>query len=635
MIDLGHPFVVEYRQVIETLEDRLRYGTEQPAQWRFVFQNAVRSYELPRDATAITSVSGFVGRTYTSFSEGVHYRLAGNRLVWVNEAVRPADVSRVDVDYTDREQPSGLTDFNEGSVVGTIVRAVAREMALLYGQIDQAYRRAFIDFATGSALDNVVALLGIVRNEPIRARGPVTYLRRKATDKPIAIVAGQRVAAPGGRTFRTLADAVIAVLNDEFVEHEAGVVHTTDQLAELLGVWPRTADPDVDDPLPTKPTLPDQPLGADARVVTLASAPAAGELRVQYRPKSATVEAEAVEPGPEGNVERGAITVMPTPPAGVNGVINEQPMQGGREAEPDDQLSERAKHALERAGNATLNALRFGVLDVDGIDEVDVVDHAADPSLSLGEVRLRYSASQAVEDVDVKVAAAVAATRAAGIRVVAARVEERQIAGTFYLIPDAVGADDADQRFLAAVVDEIKALTIGSPLPLRRLNANAFQVGGLADVAEAQLTVDGERIETDPLVVTNAQLIRVDPEDLHAVLLRALHVSSSAGPAGATNLDIQIVDGDGTPLTLVGAMPLSLTIELAATRKTAPDQPAVRVGSVTREATLTASTVTVQVKPSVDAPGYDPGEHRPALQATVTAPAFPGLRAATAVVVAS
>ena len=41
---------------------------------------------------------------------------------------------------------------------------MAREFKLIYEQMDQAYRRAFIDYAQGFALDNVVALLGISRN---------------------------------------------------------------------------------------------------------------------------------------------------------------------------------------------------------------------------------------------------------------------------------------------------------------------------------------------------------------------------------------------------------------------------------------------------------------------------------------
>jgi uncharacterized phage protein gp47/JayE len=630
MIDPGHPFSVPYADVIAALEDRLRNGTEQSAQWQFVFQSARSTYELPRDASAITSVSGFVGQTYTEFEPDVHYRLASNRLVWIDPDVRPRDVSRVDVEYTYHERPSGLTDFNEGSVAGTLIRAVAREVKVVYEQMDQAYRRAFIDVATGSALDSVVALLGIVRNPAIKARGPVTYVRRTATNREVVIPAGQRVAAPGGRTFVTLAAAVIPVERDEFGSQLGGVVRTTDKIATLVGVWPRDDDPDADDPLPTEPTAPDQPFGEDERAITLAAPLPTEELRIRYQPKSVTVEAEAVEAGPEGNLDAGSITVMPTPPTGVNGVINEAAMQGGREAEPDDQLRERAKHALERAGNATLNALRFGVLDVDGIDEVEVVDHAADAPLALGEVRLRYSASGDLDEVERNVNATVAATRAAGIRVVAELIETVLVSGTFYLVPDAEGAAGAEDRFLAAVIAEIDALGIGAPLSPRRLSSKAYQVGGLADVAEAQLRAKGDPIG-DPYVVTSAQLVRPDEEDLRAVLLRALHVSATRAAGATTEIDLQLVDEDGTPLAVAGSLTLGVAVELAARRKTAPDQPPVRVGNVTRDIVFSAAPkATLVIDPAGDAPGFDDAIHQSPLTATIAAAAYPGLQTATA-----
>ena len=77
---------------------------------------------------------------------------------------------------------------------------------------------------------------------------------------------------------------------------------------------------------------------------------------------SVTVPVVAVEAGPEGNVSSGAVVIMPTPPSGVSGVMNEVPITGGPSSETDDQLRERVKHALERSGNATLNAIKFAVL---------------------------------------------------------------------------------------------------------------------------------------------------------------------------------------------------------------------------------------------------------------------------------
>ena len=156
MVELGNPFSQPYQDLIASLEQSLREGVEQPVTERIIFQSSVTSYDLRYPAVTILRVSGLVGgRNFTIFQPDVHFRLANNRIVWLHATEKPLDGGRLEVEYTYRERPAGLTDFNPGSVVGTLVRAVARELKLLYEQMDQAYRRAFIDEASGAGLDNV------------------------------------------------------------------------------------------------------------------------------------------------------------------------------------------------------------------------------------------------------------------------------------------------------------------------------------------------------------------------------------------------------------------------------------------------------------------------------------------------
>jgi uncharacterized phage protein gp47/JayE len=631
MIDPGHPFSVPYERLVGALEDRLRHGVEQSDRFRFVFQAAVTAYELPRETSDITSVTGLVGNAFTVFEPGTHYRLVNNRLVWLDPANQPNDNSRVEVEFTYRDRPAGLTDFNPGSVAGTLVRAVARELKALHEQVDQAYRRAFIDVATGVALDNVVALLGITRNPPIRARGSVTYLRRTATDRPVTIPADSRVADAAGRVFVTLQAAEIAAQKDELRVPADGVLRTDDKIAELVGVWPRDDPPDPDTALPTTDTSAGWPFGEDERTITLAGgAPAAGQLRIRYRPRSVTVPVEAAEPGPDGNVNAATITVMPTPPTGVTGVTNERPIEGGRDAEPDDQLRERAKHALERAGNATLNALRFAVLDVDGVDGAEVLDHSVDGSLPPGEVRVRYSAAGDVEKVERAVADAVEATRAAGIRAVAELIETVLVSGTFYLVPDVPVPATVPAGFLAGVLDAIRTLPIGAPLSVRRLNALAYRVGGLADVAEAQLEAGGEPV-VDPLVVDRAKLLRPDEANLRALLLRGLRVAATRKAGDSHEIDLEVMDAAGTAVRF-GSFAVDLRVEFGATLRTAPDEPQERVGGLTRRVAFSDSSVaTLQVQ-TAEVGGFRPDDHLPTVTAAVAAAVYPGLTATETII---
>lgn len=89
----------------------------------------------------------------------------------------------------DRTLPR-ISDFEEGSVARTLYESFAFELALLYEQMHQVYLSAFVDTATGSQLDLVVAVLGIKRGEPDFATGIVTFERDVGIDKPINIPIG-------------------------------------------------------------------------------------------------------------------------------------------------------------------------------------------------------------------------------------------------------------------------------------------------------------------------------------------------------------------------------------------------------------------------------------------------------------
>lgn len=104
---------------------------------------------------------------------------------------KPAPGSDVTVNYYPRTtDPTPLTDLNVGSVTRTIVEALSRELAALYGQLNIAYDSAFVDTATGLSLERVVALLGYERRRGGRGVGTVTFARRSAAVGTISIPAG-------------------------------------------------------------------------------------------------------------------------------------------------------------------------------------------------------------------------------------------------------------------------------------------------------------------------------------------------------------------------------------------------------------------------------------------------------------
>jgi hypothetical protein len=87
-----------------------------------------------------------------------------------------------------------LTDANEGSVVRTLAEAFARELAVCYEQLDSVYRNAYLDSASGPALDNVVALLGLERQRGGHLEGTATFSRGQPAPEDIHIPLGTLVA---------------------------------------------------------------------------------------------------------------------------------------------------------------------------------------------------------------------------------------------------------------------------------------------------------------------------------------------------------------------------------------------------------------------------------------------------------
>jgi uncharacterized phage protein gp47/JayE len=638
-------FTASLQDVITALETSVREGVEQPASVAFFFQPGASGYDLPRAAVSVTrvtsvvraDVSGVVRNKLVTFHPG-QYRLDGSRLVWVekNQAALPAEGARFEVEYTYRDLPSGLTDFNPGSVAGTLLRAVAREVTLLYNQMNEAYRRAFIDEAEGAALDNVVALLGVRRNAAQKAAGRVTFFRKKAAQQSVVIAPGVRVSDQSGRVFVVIGEGG-SIPSEPVGEELRGKNRRLKNLAaSLAGVWPLgAAESNANDLTRGDGTVkPKAVLDADDRTVR-AAGPAPlpeADLLVRYVPRSVSVMVEAVNPGPDGNVNAGAIKIMPDPPPGAEGVTNEAPTAGGATPENDTQLRERAKHALERGGNATLAAIKYAVLDVDGVSGAEVIDHGTDDSVPLGQVRVRYHGDSRVRE---QVSRAVEQTRAAGVMVQLDEIVVVYVAGLFYLIPEGTVPPGGAAKFEAAVKDAVEALPIGAPLAARRLNSLAFNIPGIADVAEAKLTAKRGEADvpvSEPLPVGLGEMIRPDKAHIRAVFLVRLEWAAErfeAGGGGKFVVDIQIGDENGAAAGF-NSFALDLQVMVRAGLKTAPDQPPDRVNTYTTRVTFAnGSKETLEIRKvdltKADLTGFDPNVHKTAVEFVIAAAAYPGL----------
>ena len=161
----------------------------------------------------ITAVWGMRNGETHRFERDADYALAADsaKLEWKPGGARPDEGTAFEVHYLPRQRESGVNDLYAGSVVRTMLEAVALETAGLYAQMDAVYRAGFIATAGGGALDHVVGLLGISRVRAGRHSTELRFTRSRNARGAITLPAGTRAAtADGAIEYETLADLTMA-----------------------------------------------------------------------------------------------------------------------------------------------------------------------------------------------------------------------------------------------------------------------------------------------------------------------------------------------------------------------------------------------------------------------------------------
>ena len=126
------------------------------------------------------------------------------------KARRPAPDSLLTINYYPvRRPPLPLSDINVGSVVRTLLETAAREMATQYQQLQRVYESGFVETATGTSLDNVVALLDIRRLQQGHPVGKVRFARRPGSPGAVFIPQGTAVTDGAGQRYLTSAEATL------------------------------------------------------------------------------------------------------------------------------------------------------------------------------------------------------------------------------------------------------------------------------------------------------------------------------------------------------------------------------------------------------------------------------------------
>lgn len=204
-----------YPEVAESLLNRLLGGVSGEAHpyppakaTREPYRHALERPPVDR----ITAVWGARNGETFRFAPDADYLLSadGAELEWQAGGARPDEGTAFEIHYLPRQREMRVNDLYPGSVVRTLMEAVALETASLYAQMETVYRAGFLETASGGALDHVVGLLGIRRVRAGRNSGELRFTRARNTAGEITIPAGTRVAtADGAIEYETTADLTL------------------------------------------------------------------------------------------------------------------------------------------------------------------------------------------------------------------------------------------------------------------------------------------------------------------------------------------------------------------------------------------------------------------------------------------
>ena len=418
-----------FQELVDDVLTELTGGTvKEPILFTTAADDVPRFLLADTPVERIASVTGILGNDFRRFSDG-DFALSADRtaLEWRGEN-RPDEGSSFWVNYYPAAASSPITDRNVGSVARTLAEAVSRELAVLYEQLDLVYRSGFLDLAESTALDFVVALLGLERFRAGRQIGEVVFARSTPAPGDITLPAGTTVATP-----------------------PQGEEQETFAFETLATRTLRQGQTEITAPIRFQPT-PEQ--------------------------QAAFVS---------GQVAAGAISLLPKPIVGIESITNPEATTRGGEDESDDELRQRAKKAMAQTGQSTVDALRAAVLR-HGPGVSVVVDEI--PRGVPGEVDLVIAGADDERQREA-IFRSLLASKAAGVIVSEQHAEPVEVGlGLRLEIHDDVQLSSAEANGVAAAVQSAVADYVNGRKAGEAVTRNALVALSLADSRVRNVTLE-------------------------------------------------------------------------------------------------------------------------------------------------
>ncbi len=229
-----------------------------------------------------------------------------------------------------------ISDINTGSVAKLMAESFAREMAVFYSVLENAHVAGYLETAGSTALENVVAVLGMKRAKGQLLKGTVTFSRKTPAPQDILIPVGTKITGP-------------AVNGNALPKLET--VETS--------------------------SIPTGKLSSDVTIQEIYD--------------------EQITPC--DSLSSGSLSILPRPIAGIEEVNNPEPVTRNGKPEDDEHLRSRAAAVLRESQTCTIESIEAAIRGV-GIETVKVMEspdglngsieiHLEDPQLQKNPERER------------------------------------------------------------------------------------------------------------------------------------------------------------------------------------------------------------------------------------------------------
>ena len=206
----------------------------------------------------------------------------------------------------------------------------------------------------------------------------------------------------------------------------------------------------------------------------------------------------------EGEIDRLELLV-----AGISEVTNPQPARQLSAPETDDELRRRARDALHGVVRGTVDALRFGLLSVPGVQDVAIIEA---PNGVAGEIRIEVAYGDERQEVRDQVIARIDELRPAGIRVISSEAARKRLNVRVELTLAGAGLPDPEVASLTGDAEDRLAeyltnISPGGKVRQAKLLALALEDDRIVD-ATVVLLPEGEA-ETDELTLDSGEILEV------------------------------------------------------------------------------------------------------------------------------